>query len=283
MTTSLLRETTVLRVGEGSLGGLRKFLEKGVIMKDRYYFSHDYNARNDGKLLCLRMRCGLEGLGCFWCIVEMLYEEEGYLRRDDFERIAFELRCEAELVRCVVLDFGLFAWKGDYFYSASVLKRLALRREKSEQARRAVAARWAKGKSGGMQKRGVGEPSLFENGTGGMKGEPAGVDDMADVPPHVAEMLRRREGFYRSCLAYVPEYGERMVRDFFNFWSEANAARSKMRFEIERTWELKRRMALWAGRCRRGDVPRDGGGFRIGQRLMPDDRERERVLEKIGF
>mgnify|MGYP001572489914 CR=1 FL=1 len=33
--------------------------------KDTYYFSHDYNARNDEKILELRVKYGAEGYGLF--------------------------------------------------------------------------------------------------------------------------------------------------------------------------------------------------------------------------
>ena len=44
--------------------------------KDTYYFSHDYNARNDEKILELRSEFGAEGYGVFWMIVETMAENE---------------------------------------------------------------------------------------------------------------------------------------------------------------------------------------------------------------
>ena len=37
------------------------------------YFSHDYKARHDDKLIRVFMRHGLSGIGAYWCIIEMLY------------------------------------------------------------------------------------------------------------------------------------------------------------------------------------------------------------------
>ena len=48
--------------------------------RESYYFSHDYGARNDPKILELRAEYGLEGLGLYWCIVETLAEaDDGYI------------------------------------------------------------------------------------------------------------------------------------------------------------------------------------------------------------
>lgn len=108
------------------------------------YFSHDYKARSDPKLVRLTMCYGLQGVGAFWCIVEMLYENKGYLSCKDYERIAFELRVETTFIRSVIEDFQLFNFKNEKFYSSSVLIRLKQRTDKSEKARQSVAVRWAK-------------------------------------------------------------------------------------------------------------------------------------------
>ena len=41
--------------------------------KDTFYFSHDYNARNDEKIKMLIRKHGMIGYGVFWAIVEDLY------------------------------------------------------------------------------------------------------------------------------------------------------------------------------------------------------------------
>ena len=48
-------------------------------MKDAYYFQHDANARHDPKLLMLNKECGMEGIGRWWCLVEILREQEDYM------------------------------------------------------------------------------------------------------------------------------------------------------------------------------------------------------------
>ena len=57
-------------------------------MKDLQYMTHDLGARNDPKLISLQMAMGGQGLAIFWCLVEMLWENDGYLPTD-YEAIAF--------------------------------------------------------------------------------------------------------------------------------------------------------------------------------------------------
>ena len=108
--------------------------------KDCYYFTHDYNSRNDPKMICLIMKVGIVGVGIYWCIVEMLYEQNGYLLHSECERIAFELRTDIDLVR-LVISCDLFDKDDEKFWSKSILKRLALRKEKSEKARQSALYR----------------------------------------------------------------------------------------------------------------------------------------------
>lgn len=106
------------------------------------YFSHDYNARNDPELVNILMKKKLSGIGLFWCIVEMLYESNGYIMLSECERIAFELRIDKDEINDLISNENLFKTDKKRFWSESVLKRLALRNEKSEKAKRSATIRW---------------------------------------------------------------------------------------------------------------------------------------------
>ncbi|MCL1633015.1 DUF4373 domain-containing protein [Sporolactobacillus sp. CPB3-1] len=47
-------------------------------MKDACYFIHDSNARYDPKILAMRAVFGMEGYGRYWCLIEILRDEDGY-------------------------------------------------------------------------------------------------------------------------------------------------------------------------------------------------------------
>lgn len=106
------------------------------------FFSHDLHGRNDGKLQRVLMKHGLKGIGAFWCIVEMLYENEGVLMRTECERIAFELRVDCDFILSMIDDFDLFQNDGDVFYSKSVLNRLETINAKRDKAKKSAEMRW---------------------------------------------------------------------------------------------------------------------------------------------
>lgn len=110
-------------------------------MASREYFSHDYYARTDPKLVRLAMQYGMEGLGIYWCIIEMLYESDGYIDISECERIAFELRTDSERIASIIRS-NVFSIAGEKFYSESVLNRMEKRAAKSEKASISAQSRW---------------------------------------------------------------------------------------------------------------------------------------------
>lgn len=75
-----------------------------------------------------------------------------------------------------------------------------------------------------------------------------------------AATLSRKEKFGQSLIPYVEKYGKEMIRDFFDYWSEFNKSKSKMRFEQQPTWETSKRLATWAKRDKNYNHAKDTGG-----------------------
>ena len=113
--------------------------------KDTFYFSHDYNSRNDEKIKKLIRKHGMQGYGIFWAIVEELYNNANALHLD-YDGIAFDLRTESEIIKSVLHDFDLFVFNGDNFGSLSVQNRINNRQDKSQKARDSAYSRWNKNK-----------------------------------------------------------------------------------------------------------------------------------------
>ena len=107
------------------------------------YFSHDEGARNDPKLIDVMMALGHEGKSVYWDLVEMLYEQNGYLMRSQCKGYAFALRTHCDLILSLVDDFGLFASDGEKFWSETALRRIEQRSAKSSKAKESAAKRWA--------------------------------------------------------------------------------------------------------------------------------------------
>ncbi len=112
------------------------------------YFPHDSNARNDSKILRLRMKHGAEGYGIYFMLLERLREEPDYTSVKDYNTIAFDFRVSADKVKSIIEDFGLFAFteNGERFYSEKLVLRMGLKddisKKRSEAGKKGMASRW---------------------------------------------------------------------------------------------------------------------------------------------
>lgn len=116
-------------------------------IKKTNYFSHDSNARNDSKIISLRMKLGIEGYGIYFMIIERLREEADYTSNKDYDSLAFDFRTTPDKVKSVIEDFGLFIFTDDdCFYSESLMQRMTIKDEKSKKhslgGKKAMEKRW---------------------------------------------------------------------------------------------------------------------------------------------
>ena len=75
------------------------------------------------------------------------------------------------------------------------------------------------------------------------------VNDNVNVNVNVINKIEARsQTFKDSLLQYKDKYQVTMLKEFYNYWTEPNQSKSKMRFELEKTWSLDRRLETWAKR-----------------------------------
>lgn len=118
------------------------------------YFSHDYNARNDPKLQDVLCEHGAAGIGCFWVLIENLYEQGGELPLSICKSIAFALHIKCTIVESIVNDFDLFQNDGEKFWSNSVNERLNKRNDITEKRKQAAISSWQSRREKQMQSNG---------------------------------------------------------------------------------------------------------------------------------
>lgn len=125
-------------------------------MKKTNFFSHDSNARNDEKIINLRMALGAEGYGIYFMLLERLREDARYMSIKDYNMLAFDLRVDAGKVKRVVEDFGLFVFTtidgSEYIYSESFMRRMEIKddskKARSEAGKKGAEVRWNKESDG---------------------------------------------------------------------------------------------------------------------------------------
>lgn len=55
----------------------------------------------------------------------------------------------------------------------------------------------------------------------------------------------RKLKFAQSLIPFVSIYGNELIRNFCDYWSEPNKSNTKFRQELEKTWDTERRLKTW--------------------------------------
>ena len=223
-------------------------------MKDSYYFSHDGNARNDPKIKAMRKKHKMMGYGIYWVIIEMMRESEDYtlpLKEYIFDAIAEETGKDVSFIKHYIEEcveqFELFKRTDDCIYSESLLNRMAKKDEITEMRRRAgLASAEARRKTTGVQELSTSDEQVLNT--------PEQVsNNKSKVKERKGKKLTkennidgRKRLFQEKTSEYIPQYGKEMIGEFVDYWTEPNPTNTKMRYELEKTWDLSRRLSRWA-------------------------------------
>jgi hypothetical protein len=68
------------------------------------------------------------------------------------------------------------------------------------------------------------------------------------IEPITMNVSERKLKFALELESFINKYPKRIITDFLNYWSEPNIAKTKMRKELQKTWDLERRLEMWARR-----------------------------------
>lgn len=207
------------------------------------YFSHDANARNDEKLIRLRIRHKAAGYGVYFMLLEILRDKKDFVCLKDYNVIAFELREDAGLIKSVVEDFGLFAFTedGECFYSESLMRRMEKVDGVSAARRAAANRRWHpedKQHDGQPCGDSVAAQDYFDD----MKRARAWLTDMS-LRHHLTleDITARIDAFALDCRCRQKQHtGLKDAQQHFNDWLVIQLKQEKKRPNNNETTQTKR-------------------------------------------
>jgi len=184
-----------------------------------YYFSHDYNAANDTKILFLRHQLGMEGYGIFWYLIEQLANAGGKLPLELIPVLAMQMHCTDVKVNGVLMNFDLFTIESGEFWSHRLQEHLELRLKLSQSGKAGANNRW---KNGGAIGGAIGEGNAKERKGKEIKGNINLIEDIQTFKSELGD-----------------EYD-----NFVMYWTEPNK-NGKLRYELEKFFDIKRRVNTW--------------------------------------
>jgi len=78
----------------------------------------------------------------------------------------------------------------------------------------------------------------------------------------VNNVIKEREHvFKKEVYVFTEKYRLPMLDSFISYWTEPNKSKTKMRFELQRTWDTSRRLATWANNQHIEKKPRKESSF----------------------
>ena len=98
--------------------------------KDTFTFPHDANAAGDHKCIDLIEKLGPEGYGIYWLLIESLRREPNFrIPLASLPGLARHYNSTPEKFKAVVSGFKLFKADREYFWSESLIRRMAERED----------------------------------------------------------------------------------------------------------------------------------------------------------
>ena len=195
------------------------------------YFNHDSTARFDIRVIKLRSKLGYEGYGIFWAVLELLFVEENKLCVNDYEPLAYGLQCDEHILKQVIEDFDLFVLEDGCFYSRRLNDHIQEINSKSNKAKENASKRWSNAVA--MQSYSNGNASKVNKSISNSKSK-------------VNKTIEYRLAEFKNSVQSIEDVSNEDKKAFIDYWTEPNKSKSKMRFELERTWHLSRRLSRWA-------------------------------------
>ena len=199
------------------------------------YFPHDSNARNDIKVVRLRKDLGLEGYGVYFCLLEMLFSDKNMMNLNDIDTLAFSLQCDSEVLRAVINKYNLFVVNDDSFYSARLNETIGQIVKKSVRASENAKKRW--NNTNEVQP---------QSSINTIKLNNSKSDNIKEDKNKSDNLIHKRLIKFKKEIDAFTEFNDDDRQNFYDYWSEQNKSKTRLRFEMQPTWNLKRRLNRWA-------------------------------------
>lgn len=110
------------------------------------FFSHDYNASDDVKILFMRQQLGMEGVGIYWYVIERLAQAGGKLPLKIVPVLSMQMQVPDVKVMAVINQFELFTVEDERFFSQRLLYNITMvsriKDKLSDAGKRGAQKRW---------------------------------------------------------------------------------------------------------------------------------------------
>ena len=211
--------------------------------KDAYYFPHFSNARHDRKVKRIIKELGVEGYGIYFMLLEVLREQTTLqYPMDDIDLLADEFRTSEQKVRTVICNYKLFdVTPDDRFFSPKLIEYLEpyfkMKAQRQLAGQKSAEARQRKALSQTSDEQPTNDRSTTV--------QQSKVKESKVKESKENKIEERKEKFKQEIANYKDNYSSDILKQFFLYWVEPNKSKTKMRYELEKTWDTNLRLQRW--------------------------------------
>jgi len=191
------------------------------------YLQHQSNSFTDIKIIKMRSKLGIESYGIFWALLELLFNEENKLCIDDYSVLAFSLQCDADKLKSVIEDFDLFIIEDGCFYSRRLNNHIEEINNKSNKAKENASKRW-------------------NNATAMQPHNDRNASKVNKSKVNKSKSIEERIIDFSKSIQSIEGINDEDKKAFFLYWTEKNKSGSKYRAEMEKTFDISRRLKRWS-------------------------------------
>lgn len=234
------------------------------------YINHDTSAMEDEKLAELFVYFGYEGYGLFWAILERLAKQEKPIKTTVLKK---QLRVGKKLEKCwcFMEEIGLinksFARTIDGInklnaetFNKQLLNYAGKYRLNNEKNAKRISE-WRKNQHD------IENVTEYMENTNEISNTPVTPLNRSKVkeievknrevessaiadPPKILKSIEEKSAeeeldFYNILVKYTKEYDPKMIREFYDYWRERTKSGAKMRFQLNKTWDISLRLQKW--------------------------------------
>ena len=89
----------------------------------------------------------------------------------------------------------------------------------------------------------------------------------------------RRKDFVLNVMSF--DYDKNILNSFVDYWTEPNKSKTKMKFELQQTWDTNLRLKTWAKNQKKWDRPKTQTMSKIHQHLQKNINVKERLKKQF--
>lgn len=217
------------------------------------YFPLDIDFFEDEKIQFINARFGIKGEAIIIRILAKIYRNGYYLKFGEDERLLFAKGVgDISLHSCVndvvneSVKRGLF--DKDIFDKFETLTSKGIQRRFLQAVERRKTIEWIQDFSLIDINDYINEINVNINNINEINSTQSRVEKSRVEKSLTKSTGERSQIFYAQVAEFKKNYPREMLRNFYDYWTEPNKSGSKMRFELQQTWDLKRRLNTWASR-----------------------------------